>query len=47
VRRQSGSTKTMIFDPYVIVRRLSQNLVLEPGGLINTGTQRQHVVGPR
>ena len=38
VRRQSGSTKTMVFDPYVIVHYLSQFLVLEPGDLINTGT---------
>jgi 2-keto-4-pentenoate hydratase/2-oxohepta-3-ene-1,7-dioic acid hydratase in catechol pathway len=37
-RRQNGSTKTMIFDPYVIVHYLSQFLVLEPGDLINTGT---------
>ncbi|MGP3968352.1 fumarylacetoacetate hydrolase family protein [Streptomyces sp. 6N223] len=38
VRRQDGTTKTMIFDPYVIVHYLSQFLVLEPGDLINTGT---------
>jgi 2,4-didehydro-3-deoxy-L-rhamnonate hydrolase len=38
VRRQTGSTETMIFDPYVIVHYLSQFLVLEPGDLINTGT---------
>ncbi|MDX2823550.1 fumarylacetoacetate hydrolase family protein [Streptomyces ipomoeae] len=38
VRRQTGNTKTMIFDPYFIVRYLSQFLVLEPGDLINTGT---------
>ncbi|MFJ2115620.1 MULTISPECIES: fumarylacetoacetate hydrolase family protein [unclassified Streptomyces] len=38
VRRQNGSTKTMVFDPYVIVHYLSQFLVLEPGDLINTGT---------
>jgi 2,4-diketo-3-deoxy-L-fuconate hydrolase len=38
VRRQTGSTKTMIFDPYVIVHYLSQFLVLEPGDLVNTGT---------
>jgi 2,4-didehydro-3-deoxy-L-rhamnonate hydrolase len=38
VRRQDGSTSTMIFDPYVIVHYLSQFLVLEPGELINTGT---------
>jgi 2,4-didehydro-3-deoxy-L-rhamnonate hydrolase len=38
VRRQNGSTKTMIFDPYFIVHYLSQFLVLEPGDLINTGT---------
>ena len=38
VRRQEGSTSTMIFDPYFIVHYLSQFLVLEPGDLINTGT---------
>lgn len=38
VRRQTGSTATMIFDPYVIVHYISQFLVLEPGDLINTGT---------
>lgn len=38
VRRQAGSTSTMIFDPYFIVHYLSQFLVLEPGDLINTGT---------
>ena len=38
VRRQNGSTKTMIFDPYSIVCYISQFLVLEPGDLINTGT---------
>lgn len=38
VRRQDGTTKTMIFDPYFIVHYLSQFLVLEPGDLINTGT---------
>jgi 2-keto-4-pentenoate hydratase/2-oxohepta-3-ene-1,7-dioic acid hydratase in catechol pathway len=37
-RRQTGSTATMIFDPYVIVHYLSQFLVLEPGDLILTGT---------
>jgi 2,4-diketo-3-deoxy-L-fuconate hydrolase len=37
-RRQSGSTATMIFDPFFIVHYLSQFLVLEPGDLINTGT---------
>ncbi len=38
VRRQNGSTATMIFDPYVVVHYLSQFMVLEPGDLINTGT---------
>jgi 2-keto-4-pentenoate hydratase/2-oxohepta-3-ene-1,7-dioic acid hydratase in catechol pathway len=38
VRRQTGSTKTMIFDPFFLVHHLSQFLVLEPGDLINTGT---------
>ena len=37
-RRQTGSTATMIFDPYVIVHHLSQFMVLEPGDLIDTGT---------
>ena len=38
VRRQDGSTSTMVFDPFEIVRYLSQFMVLEPGDLINTGT---------
>ncbi|WP_270889739.1 fumarylacetoacetate hydrolase family protein [Pedococcus sp. 5OH_020] len=37
-RRQTGNTRTMIFDPYFIVHHLSQFMVLEPGDLINTGT---------
>ena len=37
-RRQTGSTSTMVFDPWFIVHYLSQFLVLEPGDLINTGT---------
>ena len=38
VRRQTGSTSEMIFNPYFIVHYLSQFLVLEPGDLIDTGT---------
>jgi 2,4-diketo-3-deoxy-L-fuconate hydrolase len=38
VRRQTGNTGTMIFDPLFLVHYLSQFLVLEPGDLINTGT---------
>ena len=38
VRRQTGSTATMVFDPIFIVQYLSQFPVLEPGDLINTGT---------
>ena len=38
VRRQTGSTSKMVFDPYFLVHHLSQFLVLEPGDLINTGT---------
>lgn len=38
VRRQSGNTKNMLFDPVFIVEYVSQFLVLEPGDLINTGT---------
>ena len=37
-RRQTGNTKTMIFDPFFIVHYISQFLVLEPGDLIPTGT---------
>ena len=37
-RRQTGNSKTMIFDPFFIVHHLSQFMVLEPGDLINTGT---------
>lgn len=38
IRRQTGSTSTMIFDPFFIVHYLSQFMTLEPGDLINTGT---------
>jgi 2-keto-4-pentenoate hydratase/2-oxohepta-3-ene-1,7-dioic acid hydratase in catechol pathway len=38
IRRQTGNTKTMVFDPHFIVYYLSQFLVLEPGDLIDTGT---------
>ncbi len=38
IRRQTGSTSTMVFPPAAIVHYLSQFLVLEPGDLINTGT---------
>jgi 2,4-didehydro-3-deoxy-L-rhamnonate hydrolase len=38
VRRQTGSTSTMLFGPEFIVHYLSQFMVLEPGDLINTGT---------
>ena len=38
VRRQTGNTATMVFDPLYIVYYLSQFMVLEPGDLIDTGT---------
>lgn len=38
VRRQTGSTSTMVFSPAFIVHYLSQFMTLEPGDLINTGT---------
>lgn len=38
IRRQTGNTSRMIFDPYFLVHYLSQFLVMEPGDLINTGT---------
>jgi 2-keto-4-pentenoate hydratase/2-oxohepta-3-ene-1,7-dioic acid hydratase in catechol pathway len=37
-RRQTGTTKKMIFGVAEIVRYLSQLMVLEPGDIINTGT---------
>jgi 2-keto-4-pentenoate hydratase/2-oxohepta-3-ene-1,7-dioic acid hydratase in catechol pathway len=38
VRRQEGSTATMLFGPAFLVHYLSQFMVLEPGDLISTGT---------
>ncbi len=38
VRRQTGSTATMLFGPAFLVHYLSQFMVLEPGDLISTGT---------
>ncbi len=38
VRRQNGSTKTMIFKPAFLVHYLSQFMSLQPGDVITTGT---------
>ena len=38
VRRQSGSTASMVFDPCFLVHYLSQFMTLEAGDLIATGT---------
>jgi 2-keto-4-pentenoate hydratase/2-oxohepta-3-ene-1,7-dioic acid hydratase in catechol pathway len=38
VRRQNGSTATMIFDVWHIVHYLSQFLTLEAGDVVITGT---------
>jgi 2-keto-4-pentenoate hydratase/2-oxohepta-3-ene-1,7-dioic acid hydratase in catechol pathway len=38
VRRQNGSTKTMIFKPHYLVSYLSQFMSLHPGDVITTGT---------
>jgi 2-keto-4-pentenoate hydratase/2-oxohepta-3-ene-1,7-dioic acid hydratase in catechol pathway len=38
VRRQNGSTRTMIFKPPFIVSYLSQFMSLQPGDVITTGT---------
>ena len=38
VRRQNGSTATMIFDVWHIVHYLSQFITLEAGDVIITGT---------
>ena len=37
-QRQSGNTKTMIFDPFHLVHYLSQFMLLEAGDIITTGT---------
>jgi len=37
-RRQTGSTRDMIFDVATILHHVSQFVVLEPGDLVNTGT---------
>jgi 2-keto-4-pentenoate hydratase/2-oxohepta-3-ene-1,7-dioic acid hydratase in catechol pathway len=37
-RRQSGSTRTMIFKPHFLVSYLSQFMSLHPGDVITTGT---------
>ena len=38
VRRQNGSTRTMIFKPAFLVSYLSQFMSLQPGDVITTGT---------
>ena len=38
VRRQTGSTTSLVFGVDVLVHYISQFLVLDPGDLINTGT---------
>ena len=38
VRRQTGTTASMIFNPYALVHYLSQFMTLEAGDLIATGT---------
>jgi 2-keto-4-pentenoate hydratase/2-oxohepta-3-ene-1,7-dioic acid hydratase in catechol pathway len=37
-RRQTGNTKTMIFDVFFLVHYVSQFMTLEPGDIITTGT---------
>jgi 2,4-didehydro-3-deoxy-L-rhamnonate hydrolase len=37
-RRQSGSTKTMVFDVATLISYISQFMTLNPGDLISTGT---------
>jgi len=38
IRRQNGSTRTMIFKPAFLVSYLSQFMSLQPGDVITTGT---------
>ncbi len=37
-RKQTGNTKTMIFDIAALVSFISRNITLEPGDIISTGT---------
>ena len=37
-RRQSGNTRTMVFDPYFLIHYISQFMTLEAGDLVTTGT---------
>ncbi|GIJ00592.1 2-keto-4-pentenoate hydratase/2-oxohepta-3-ene-1,7-dioic acid hydratase in catechol pathway [Sediminihabitans luteus] len=37
-RRQTGSTATMVLDPFEILVHLSRYMVLEPGDVLSTGT---------
>ncbi|MFL5262309.1 MAG: fumarylacetoacetate hydrolase family protein [Anaeromyxobacteraceae bacterium] len=43
-QRQRGSTKDMVFDPYLLVAFISQTMTLLPGDLVSTGTPEG--VGP-
>src|SRR3954453_13886125 len=45
VRRQTATTRTMVFHPDVIVPCLSQFLVRVPGDLIHAGTPRGVAMG--
>ena len=38
IRRQTGTTSSMVFSPYTLVHYLSQFMTLEAGDLIATGT---------
>jgi len=37
-QRQRGSTKDMVFDPYLLVALVSQAMTLLPGDVVSTGT---------
>jgi 2-keto-4-pentenoate hydratase/2-oxohepta-3-ene-1,7-dioic acid hydratase in catechol pathway len=43
-QRQRGSTKDMVFDPYLLVAFISQVMTLLPGDVVSTGTPEG--VGP-
>jgi 2,4-didehydro-3-deoxy-L-rhamnonate hydrolase len=45
VRKQNGSTKTMIFNPLFIVHYVSQFMTLEAGDVISTGTPSGSAIG--
>jgi 2,4-didehydro-3-deoxy-L-rhamnonate hydrolase len=47
VRKQNGTTKTMLFNPLFIVHYVSQFMTLEAGDVISTGTPSGSAIGEK